>query len=75
VYNAGRIPGHARNDRIQGIFRIDPRANNIGVIPAKAGIHEALQKLQNAGFPLSRTTVRNKFIMKLERVAGIGLKG
>jgi hypothetical protein len=24
---------------------------------------------------LSPTTVRNKFIMKLERVAGIGLKG
>jgi hypothetical protein len=37
-----------------GIFRVDPRANNIGVIPAKAGIQEVLQKLQNAGFPLSQ---------------------
>jgi hypothetical protein len=30
--------------------------NNIGVTPAKAGIHEVLQKLQNAGFAFAGMT-------------------
>jgi hypothetical protein len=37
-----------------GVIPAKAGIHNIGVIPAKAGIHEVLQKLQNAGFPLSR---------------------
>jgi hypothetical protein len=55
VYNAGRIPGSSPGWGNSWAFFVSIReGNNIGVIPAKAGIHEVLQKLQNAGFPLSR---------------------